>query len=141
MSEKKTRTSWRYLHNEFKAALEALYGPQPAVPPTEAPDERKSTFPRAVRNAGRDARSAGIKDKKLTSKWDFHIARGIFSSAMGPSGSSTPAFSTRPSSRLWALVKVETTSVSVVSFALDPMTIKKFPVDLGGRRTYHTVIF
>ena len=56
----------------------------------------------------------------MTSKWDFQAVRGILSlSAIGPSGSRTPAFSTRPSSRPWVLMKVEITSANAASFTLD----------------------
>ena len=135
------RTSRCYLHSEFKAALEALYGPQPAKPPTAAPEDTKTTLPFADRNADRDARSAGIREKKLTSKWDLQAARGTPSSAIGPSGSRTPALSTRPSSRLWVLMKVEITSVNAASFTLDPETVKGLPVHQGDRQTYRIGMF
>lgn len=67
---RQAQTPETYRHKLFIAALLALYGPQPGVPLIAAPELTKTIRPprSLLRNAGRAALTAVIREKKLTSK-------------------------------------------------------------------------
>lgn len=87
-----------HLHNEFMAALPALYGPQPGIPLTAAPELTKTTLPplALLRRCGKVTFNAVTREKKLTSKCLFQESRGV-SSAMRHKGSRVPALRISPS--------------------------------------------
>ena len=77
----------RHLLKLFIAALLALYGAHPGMPPVAAPELIKMILPFDSRKAGREALMAGISENKLTSKWRFQLSRLISGLSMRPKGS------------------------------------------------------
>lgn len=81
----------------FIAALLALYGAHPGMPPVAAPELIKMTLPFDSLKAGREALMAGTSENKLTSKWRIQLSRLISGLSMRPKGSRVAALRINPS--------------------------------------------
>jgi hypothetical protein len=107
-------------HRLFIAALPALYGPQPGMPPTAAPELTKMMRPPSslARRSRKDSWTAVTNEKKLTSKWVLQAFTSCSGFSILETGSRTAAFKIR-ASIFWYLSRaVEITSANRLSSAL-----------------------